>query len=42
MRVRVRPEQVAIRLYLRGFSIEWLSRASVRQLYAVAKKKGLI
>ncbi len=38
----VRPEQVAMRLYNYGFSVEWLRKASVRQMYAVAKAKGLI
>lgn len=38
----VTPERIAIKLYNYGFSVEWLRKASVRQMYAVAKAKGLI
>ena len=39
----VNPAQVAIRLFHQaGFSAEWIAKASIRQMYAVAKEKGLI
>ena len=38
----ISPEQVAIRLWNYGFSVEWLCKATIRQMYAVAKDKGLI